>query len=75
MAGLSMADAYLDTATLNALAATCSWIRENIFDYFPHRYLIYKNWIKQRHADGRIEWKMGEPVIQDYFRVKVYAYF
>ncbi|KAI6191712.1 hypothetical protein M3Y97_00257500 [Aphelenchoides bicaudatus] len=54
----SMASDYLDSASLNALSATCSWIRAKIFDYFPHRYLIYRPWFKKRHVDGRVEWKM-----------------
>lgn len=59
---LSLADNYLDTASLNALCGTCSFIRSNIYDYFPHRYFVYRNWKKKRHIDGRIEWLMDDSV-------------
>jgi hypothetical protein len=59
---LSCARDYLDGATLNALSGTCKWIRKNIYNYFPTRYIVYRNWKKKRHVDGRIEWFMGEEV-------------
>ena len=62
MVVLSMADKFLDGATLNALSATCSFIRSNIFDYFPHRYITYTSWTKKRHVDGRVEWIEGGEV-------------
>lgn len=60
---LSNVKDYLDGATLNALAATCSSIRKNIYNYFPNKYMIYREWKKKRFVDGRIGWFMNGEVI------------
>lgn len=57
---LRIANKYLDAASLNALSATCTFIRNNIPKYFPQRLVAHRPWFKKRHVDGRIEWKMDK---------------